>query len=65
MFHTIRSIGVNIAPIPKANMHITIYFMVFIVFLAFVVQNIFNSIVISSFNTQRERISGDYLLNDS
>jgi hypothetical protein len=50
MFNMIKSVDADHVPVLKNNMYIVLYIIAFIVFTGFIIVNIVNSIIISSFN---------------
>ncbi len=49
LFNAIRSVGVDMAPQYKVFMEFSIYIMIIIVFLSYILMNVFNSVIISQF----------------
>jgi hypothetical protein len=64
LFNIINTGETDMAPVSKQNMPFAISFMIFILLFSFFLLNIISGIIISTFNRQRDKINGSYLLND-
>ena len=58
------AVEIDEAPVNKQNNYISLYFILFNAIMLFFVINIFSGIVISTFNRERDRINGNYLLTE-
>jgi hypothetical protein len=64
MYQVMAAVDIDIVPVSKSNIYISLYFITFNAVMLFFVINIFSGIVISTFNRERDRINGNYLLTE-
>jgi hypothetical protein len=58
-------VGIGLQPVYNKNLWWTLYFMIFVIVFVFFLLNLFVGVVVSTFNTEKERVGKNFLLTST
>ena len=62
MYHGTSSSGVDLEPLHLNSIHVGFFYVIFIVVGSFFMLNLFVGVVISTYNSEKEKLGKDFLL---
>lgn len=65
MYLAIDAVDVNYEPLTDHNLWWMLFFILFMIMNSFFLINLFVCVIVGQFNTEKERISKNYLLSDT